>query len=178
MKSDLVNSTDVNRCDKIFIGMGANLSSATGSPTKTLNASLGAMASNGITIVRCSPWYRSQPVPVSDQAWYVNGVAVIETELEARHLLKTLHDIELQFGRHRKTRNEARVLDLDLLAYGDQQSRSESGLILPHPRLHERAFVLIPLADVEPDWRHPVTKLSIANMLAALPKGQIVEQLG
>jgi 2-amino-4-hydroxy-6-hydroxymethyldihydropteridine diphosphokinase len=148
-----------------------------GGPVETLAASLVALQAKGVEIIRCSPWYRSRPVPVSDQDWYVNGVATVETNMDARGLLDTLHDVEVQFGRRRSVVNEPRVLDLDLLAYGDLQMLENSGLNLPHPRLHERAFVLVPLSDIAPDWRHPVSKLSISGMMAAMPDGQVVEQI-
>jgi len=172
-----VNTSDVNMCDQILIGLGANLPSTAGGPVETLAASLVALEAKGIKIVCCSPWYRSRPVPVSDQEWYVNGVALAETNMDARTLLDTLHEVEVGFGRTRIVVNEPRVLDLDLLAYGDQQTLGEPGMNLPHPRLHERAFVLVPLADIAPDWRHPVSKLSIAQMMAAMPPGQVVEQI-
>jgi len=172
-----VNTSDVNRCDKILIGLGANLPSKAGGPVETLAASLVALQAEGVEIVRSSPWYRSRPVPVSDQDWYVNGVAVVNTDKDARDLLETLHDVEVQFGRIRNVVNEPRVLDLDLLAYRDQISLDKPGMNLPHPRLHERAFVLVPLSDIAPDWCHPVSKLSIPQMMAAMPAGQVVEQI-
>ena len=84
----------------------------------------------------------------------MNGVAVVETSLPPGDLLALLHEIERRFGRERREVNAARILDLDLIAYGDLV-RTDAPPLLPHPRLHERAFVLLPLADVAPDWRHP-----------------------
>lgn len=124
-----------------------------------------------------SSWYRSAPVPPSDQPWFVNAVAGVRTALSPRDLLVALHDVEAEFGRVRSVRNASRTLDLDLLAYGDAVIEDPGGLVLPHPRLAERAFVLLPLAEVAPAWRHPVSGLTAGEMLALLPAGQTVEKI-
>jgi len=174
--SQEVNTTDVNTCDLILIGLGANLPSDVGGPVETLTAALAEMARAGIVITLRSPWYRSQPVPVSDQDWFVNGVVAVETSLEPGPLLGVLHDIEAGFGRRRAVRNEARPLDLDLLAYGARVA-DDATLQLPHPRLQMRAFVLEPLADIAPDWRHPVSGATLDAMRCALPPGQVIEKM-
>jgi 2-amino-4-hydroxy-6-hydroxymethyldihydropteridine diphosphokinase len=159
----------------ILIGLGANLPSAAGPPAATLEAALAALAEAGTVVERRSSWYRSAPLPASDQPWYVNGVARIATPLGPAELLALLHRIEARFGRWRLRRDEPRVLDLDLLDY-EGLVRQEAP-VLPHPRLQERAFVLLPLGEVAPDWRHSVTGASLAEMLAVLPPGQIAERL-
>ena len=88
-----------------------------------------------------------------------------------------LHQIESQFGRIRNLRNEARVLDIDLVDFGGMVTHREN-LILPHPRMHERAFVLLPLRDVAPDWRHPVTRSDLGALIAALPDNQVIRPMG
>jgi len=160
----------------IFIGLGANLPSPRyGTPRAACETALRLVAAAGVRVVRRSRWYGSAPVPPSDQPWYVNGVARVETALPPPALLALLHDIERDFGRERREINAARVIDLDLLAYGD---RVETGPpALPHPRLHERAFVLLPLAEVAPDWRHPATGRSVAALIAALPPDQAARPL-
>ncbi|HUC61967.1 MAG TPA: 2-amino-4-hydroxy-6-hydroxymethyldihydropteridine diphosphokinase [Alphaproteobacteria bacterium] len=155
----------------IYIALGANLPSARwGAPRATLEAALAAFPAAGLKVARRSRWYGSKPVPASDQPDYVNGVAAIETALAPRPLLERLHAIERDFGRVRGARNEARVLDLDLVAYDDLvRDGSDGGPILPHPRLGGRAFVLLPLRDLAPQWRHPATGTALADLIAALP---------
>lgn len=162
----------------ILIGVGANLPSQRfGPPREACEAALARLAELDVTVVRRSRWYTSAPVPPSDQPWFVNGVALVATELGPEDLLATLHRIENEFGRVRRARNEARVIDLDLLAYGDLVLGHGQGLVLPHPRLRTRAFVLLPLAEVAPDWRHPVSGESVADLLRALPADQVARPL-
>jgi 2-amino-4-hydroxy-6-hydroxymethyldihydropteridine diphosphokinase len=113
---------------------------------------------------------------VSDQPWFVNAVAAIETDLSPASLLMLLHRIELEFGRVRGVVNAPRLIDLDLLAYGRRISAEEVP-ILPHPRMDQRAFVLRPLADIAPDWRHPVSGLGLAALIARLPADQEIQPL-
>ena len=117
-------------------------------------------------------------LPPSDQPWFVNGVAEVTTALEPRALLERLHGVEATFGRIRARANEARVLDLDILAYGRRVSAPGECPVLPHPRLAERAFVVLPLFELEPDWRHPVSGLSARDMAARLSAGQTARPLG
>lgn len=162
----------------ILIGLGGNLPSPAGEPRHTYLAALARLESAGIAVLGRSPWYESAPVPVpvSDQPWFINGVARLDTDLEPAALLEVLHQIEASFGRRRHTPNASRTLDLDLLAYNDV-IREQDPPILPHPRLHERAFVLLPLKDVAPSWRHPVLGLTPAAMLEKLPAGQRIRPL-
>ena len=164
----------------ILIGLGANLPSAAGPPVATLEAALGRLADAGIVTLRRSRWFTSQPVPASDQPWFVNGVAAVATALAPAPLLAALLAVEAGFGRGRGAPNAARPLDLDLLAYGDRVETPPPGApgpILPHPRLAERAFVLLPLADVAPAWHHPVTGRALAELIGALDKAQIARPL-
>lgn len=154
--------------DMILIALGANLPGPHGGPPETLAAAKTAMAARGIGIVKSSRTWLTAPVPVSGQPWYHNEVVQADTAMTPLALLETLHDIEKEFGRVRGERNAARVLDLDLLAYNDEIV-DRPGLIIPHPRLHERAFVLLPLRDVAPGWAHPVTGTPLPALIAALP---------
>lgn len=160
----------------ILIALGANLSTERyGLPEKGLDAALRALEGKGIQVIRCSRWYRSAPVPPSNQPWYVNGVAVIESDRSPTELLACLLEVERSFGRRRAEKNEARVLDLDLLAYDERiENDVGAGLTLPHPRMHERAFVLRPLSEIMPEWNHPVLRRSAAQLWAALSGSGVV----
>ncbi len=163
----------------ILIGLGANLPHPLyGLPRRTCEAALSAMDSAELRVLRRSRWYESEPVPPADQPWFVNGVAEVATVLGAAELLERLHGIEAAFGRVRRRANEARILDLDLLAYGRQVSAPGDSPILPHPRLAERAFVVLPLAELAPDWRHPVSGLSASELAAGLSADQTARPLG
>ncbi|HUN45402.1 MAG TPA: 2-amino-4-hydroxy-6-hydroxymethyldihydropteridine diphosphokinase [Stellaceae bacterium] len=163
----------------ILIGLGANLPSvALGPPPGSLEAALALLAKDHVRVLARSRWYRSAPVPVSDQPWFINGVAAVATDLDPAALLARLHAIEAHAGRVRRERNAPRVLDLDLLAYHDRVTGAGGpGPQLPHPRLHERAFVLRPLAEVAPGWRHPALGRTVEALLAALPPDQTAEPL-
>lgn len=155
-----------------FIGYGANLPHERhGSPRQTLTAALRQLTSDDFAFVAQSAWYQSAPVPISDQPWYINGVAKVATHLDAETLLDLLHRTESEFGRTRSVPNAARPIDLDLLDF-DGQIVPGPGLVLPHPRLHLRAFVLLPLREIAPDWKHPVTGDSIDRLIDALEPGQ------
>jgi len=163
----------------IFIGLGANLPhDRYGSPRKTLEAALIELGHHGVQVVRVSPWYRTAPVPASDQPWYVNAVAEVASGLSADALLEELHAVEAGFGRARTVLNAARWVDLDLLDFrGEVAAGGPGRATLPHPRLSGRAFVLLPLADLAPDWRHPVTSTPIRELVGALPADQTAERM-
>lgn len=162
----------------VFIGLGANLSHERfGSPRQTLEAALAELARRGVRTVRVSPWYRTAPVPASDQPWYVNAVAEVTSNLSADALLAELHAVEETFGRARTVPNAARAIDLDLLDFnGEIASGGPRRATLPHPRLSDRAFVLLPLADLAPEWRHPVSGLSVRALIELLPADQAAER--
>jgi 2-amino-4-hydroxy-6-hydroxymethyldihydropteridine diphosphokinase len=162
----------------ILVGIGSNLpTEAYGPPRETAKAAAAALEKAGIRVRRQSRWYETAPVPVSDQPWYVNGVVEVETDLEPYELLQALHRIEADFDRVRTVRNASRTLDLDLLDYDGRLSGEETGVILPHPRLHQRAFVLKPLAELAPGWRHPVTGTALGELIRALPPEQAVHAI-
>jgi 2-amino-4-hydroxy-6-hydroxymethyldihydropteridine diphosphokinase len=165
----------------ILLGLGGNLPSPKyGSPADVLAAALGLLPQWGVRVLDCSPLYRSEPVPVSQQPWFVNAVARLDTALAPQALLALLHRLEAGMGRVRGERWAARIVDLDLLAYGDRTIRpaGPDGLAIPHPRMAQRAFVLAPLADLAPDWRHPELGKSAAELLAALGPDQNLHKIG
>jgi 2-amino-4-hydroxy-6-hydroxymethyldihydropteridine diphosphokinase len=160
----------------IIVGIGSNLAaSGYASPLDTGLAALDALAAPHLHPVACSPWYESAPVPASDQPWFANAVALVETEREPEFVLDWLLAVEKRFGRVRGERNAARTLDLDLIDY-DGLILDTPRLVLPHPRLHERRFVLAPLCDLAPGWRHPLLGRTAADLLARLPAGQPVRR--
>lgn len=162
----------------IVVAIGANLSSPRwGPPLAACRAALPALEAAGVSVIRVSRWYRSAPRPVADGPWYINGVVRVGTDLAPAELLALLHQIESDFERQRSVPNAPRTLDLDLLAHGDRVSGPGEWPALPHPGLHERAFVLLPLAEVAPRWRHPVSGVSVGELIKDLPPGQISEPL-
>ena len=163
--------------DTILIAVGANLPSPEfGSLRATCEAALEELTRRGLRIVSRSRWFETAPIPASDQPWFVNGVVAVETDLPPEALLALLHDVEHRFGRQRRELNAARVLDLDIVAYG-AVVRADSPPILPHPRMQDRAFVLLPLADIAPDWRHPADGRPLADLIRALPADQLIRPL-
>lgn len=161
----------------ILIGIGSNLAApGFASPRQTAAAALSRLPAIGVAVVRRSRWYQSQPVPPSDQPWYVNAVARVETGLDPAALLAALMALESSCGRRRGAPNAARTLDLDLLDYDGRESAT-GFLVLPHPRLHERRFVLGPLCEIAPDWRHPRLGFTATELLDRLPPGQPIRAL-
>lgn len=174
-----------------LVALGANLPFEGEPPSVTLQQAVKALSQEGLSVLAVSRFFATPCFPAGAGPDYVNAAAVLEVgpETDATSLLATLHRIEGRFGRRRETRWGMRTLDMDLLALGDsvlpdvatlddwrtlapemQIRRTPDQLILPHPRLQDRAFVLVPLADVAPDWVHPRTGLTVSEMLAALPE--------
>lgn len=153
---------------RIFIATGANISHRwVGSPTTLCRAALDCLEARGIQIVAKSHLYFSVPEPPSGQPRYVNGVVSVHTKLCPRRLLYILHEVENKFGRRRGARNAPRTLDLDLLGYGDRTIANQH-LVLPHPRMTKRGFVLVPLSEVSGDWKHPISGYTPAQLLDRL----------
>jgi 2-amino-4-hydroxy-6-hydroxymethyldihydropteridine diphosphokinase len=152
----------------ILIALGSNLPSSAGSPPETVTAALAALSSNGLVPVKVSRLYETEAWPDPSDPPFINAVAQLETRLPPPALLACLQAVEQFFGRKRGERNAPRTLDIDILDY---DGRIEAGPpTLPHPRLESRAFVLVPLAEIAPDWRHPISHRSAAEGIAALPE--------
>jgi 2-amino-4-hydroxy-6-hydroxymethyldihydropteridine diphosphokinase len=150
-----------------YVGLGSNL----GDREELLAFAVGLLrASAGIGSLALSPIYETEPVGGPAQGPYLNAVAALRTELPPRALLERLLAIEELAGRERgAVRNEPRRLDLDLLLYAEQVI-DEPGLVVPHPRLHERAFALVPLRDLAPELVHPVLGETIVRLAGRLPR--------
>jgi len=150
----------------ILIALGANIASPAGSPAETLRAALARLEEEGVNVVKVSSFYQTPAWPDPADPVFTNAVAMLATELPPAALLALLHRTETQFGRERSAKNAPRSLDLDLLDY---DGRIEAGPpVLPHPRIAERDFVLRPLADISSGWRHPVSGLTVGELLFRL----------
>ena len=180
---------------KALISLGANVTLTGRSLAEILSSAIDLVAeTDGIVFHSRSRWFRTPAFPPGSGPDFVNGAAVLETALDPEAVLAALHGAEAGLGRVRPARWAPRVCDLDLIAIehtvlpdratlerwmaidlGQAQTVAPPRLILPHPRMHERGFVLAPLADVAPDWRHPVVGQTVVEMLAALPAADLAE---
>lgn len=173
---------------EVFVALGGNSALDGKSVHEALNESISLLDSGEMTLRSRSRMYSTPCFPAGAGPDFVNAAAVFRTSLPPEAVLRRLHEVESVFGRERKVRWSERTLDLDLLGYGDavapdeptfrrwadlplerQTREAPDRLILPHPRMQDRAFVLVPMAEIAPDWRHPVFGLTVAEMAAAIP---------
>jgi 2-amino-4-hydroxy-6-hydroxymethyldihydropteridine diphosphokinase len=176
----------------VLIGLGGNLSSNAGEPAQTLLSAIKYMPNEGLKVHAVSRFFTTPCFPAGAGPDYVNAALSVYSTLKPEGLLAALHRIEHRFGRIRDQRWGMRTLDLDLLAVGqnvlpdaatyqawhalppsDQARAAPDRLVVPHPRLQDRAFVLVPLADIAPDWVHPVLGQSVASLCAQLPPEEL-----
>ncbi|MCX5849883.1 MAG: 2-amino-4-hydroxy-6-hydroxymethyldihydropteridine diphosphokinase [Deltaproteobacteria bacterium] len=156
-----------------YIGIGSNLGNALKNCQYAVeNLSL----SRGIEITGVSSFYKTEPVGIENQNYFVNAVVEIKTILSARNILETLHNIENDMGRKREMKGGPRIIDIDLLFYGRDVIR-EADLIVPHPEIHERRFVLEPLCEIASYFIHPAFGISIRGLKERLRDNKIVEMI-
>ncbi|WP_291842815.1 2-amino-4-hydroxy-6-hydroxymethyldihydropteridine diphosphokinase [Maricaulis sp.] len=156
--------------EAIYIALGANLPLGACSPRETLARARAALDAAGLPVFAASSDWHSPAWPDPSDPPYVNAVVAVRSGRSARDILDTLHRIEADFGRERGVRNAPRPLDLDLIDCRGEQFGAEDGLVIPHPRASQRAFVLLPLAEIAPNWCDPVSKRSIDALIEALPQ--------
>jgi 2-amino-4-hydroxy-6-hydroxymethyldihydropteridine diphosphokinase len=156
----------------ILVALGSNRTGPWGSPHDTVTRALAKLNTGGLRLKRASRLLVSSPFGRTGQPPFVNAVALIETGFSASALLRRLHDIERMAGRRRGLRWGPRTLDLDLIDYRGLIRRKPSRPVLPHPGIAARIFVLAPVAEIAPDWRHPVSRQTAATLLRRLdPSG-------
>jgi 2-amino-4-hydroxy-6-hydroxymethyldihydropteridine diphosphokinase len=157
----------------IIIAYGANLPGRFGQPLEAYQVAKDALIRHKIAILAESSLWETSPVGTPDeQPWYTNAVLSVDTALPAQALMEALLAIEHEFGRVRSFKNAAKPIDLDLIAYHDQVIGDAPNLIVPHPRMQERAFVLKPLEEIAKNWTHPVSGISLNDMIKKLPADQ------
>jgi 2-amino-4-hydroxy-6-hydroxymethyldihydropteridine diphosphokinase len=152
------------------VALGGNLAGGFATSEALLEAALAQFPRAGLPVLARSRWWRSAAWPDPKGNEYRNGIAIVEANGPPEAVLEALFSIERAFGRIRGAPNAARTLDLDLIAYG-REVRAGPGLTLPHPRAHERRFVMGPLAEIAPAWRHPVSGRTATDLAAAATVG-------
>ena len=152
----------------IYIGIGSNLNGNNNeTPLQNCKNAIKELKKE-VKVCNVSSWYKSEPIPISGQPWYINGVAEINTNKSSLELLEFILNIEEFLGRLRKKKNEARIIDLDIIDYKRKILYKKNKLITPHPRMHERSFVLLPLKELNPKWVHPIKKNGLEELIRNL----------
>ena len=161
--------------NQIIIGIGGNINSEDGThPIKICNKAIYSLQEYSINVKKQSKWYNSEAIPKSNQPNFFNCVVIASTKLNEYDVLKYLHEIEEEFGRRRNKINAPRSIDLDLIDYSNKVCKNNK-LIIPHPRAHLRKFVMGPLAEINPDWIHPILKVNVLDILTKLDKQKLEE---
>ena len=158
---------------KIIIGIGGNIKSEEGvHPIRIAMRAISYFKDYSINITNQSSWYETEPIPKSDQPNFFNCIVLANTNLNELDVLKSLHEIEYKLGRKRRMINEARIIDLDLIDYSNKILINKE-IVIPHPRAHQRRFVMEPLAELDKNWVHPILKTNISKILKKLDNQNI-----
>ena len=154
-----------------YLSLGSNLGNRAGN----LRAAVEKLSGFG-KIVAVSSFYETEPVELTNQPWFVNCAVALETEQVPEAFLGELLALEQSMGRRRTQKKGPRTIDIDILLFGDAIIET-AGLSIPHPAMHQRRFVLVPMAEIAPEQRHPILKRSMRELLDALPPGAAVRQI-
>jgi 2-amino-4-hydroxy-6-hydroxymethyldihydropteridine diphosphokinase len=149
---------------KLYLSLGSNI----GNRAENIARAIAALGERGVRVTRESSLYETEPLEIKEQPWFLNCAIEAETELSSERLMEVLLDIEREMGRERGVPKGPRLIDMDILLYGSEVVRA-AGLEIPHPRMAERKFVLVPLAEIAAEVNYPVSTMTIAEMLEATP---------
>ena len=155
----------------VYLSLGSNL----GDPAANLNTAITGLRALG-EVAAVSSFYETEPVELTAQPWFLNCAIKLDTEKMPKQLMSGILDLEKEMGRRRQQNKGPRIIDIDILLFGSSIIETK-GLTIPHPAMHQRRFVLKPLAEIAPDVRHPVFKRTVRELRDALPPGQAVRRI-
>ena len=155
----------------VYLSLGSNL----GDPAANLNAAIAGLRALG-DVAAVSSFYETEPIELAAQPWFLNCAVKLDTEKMPKQLMSGILDLEQEMGRRRQQKKGPRIIDIDILLFGNSIIETK-GLTIPHPAMHQRRFVLEPLAEIAPEVRHPIFKRTVRELRDALPPGQAVRRI-